>query len=245
MDKATSSLRSFGDEAHREDTSRRNHEAAASKQSRGVLADGCWATATSISSQTPMNTADAAGPRGPRGPGRAGRNFVRIAEMSAAGVGLSRCSFLTSSISCSCLGQSCTASSGARKGMAAALGVTGPQRLVLRLVGLFPGLCAGDLAAVLHMHPSALAGVLQRLGAQRLLVGVPDPSHRRRAVLRLAPKGARADAKRRGTVESAVAAALTENHGSCSGCENASLDRVDCERPWCTRIRCCTALGAH
>jgi DNA-binding MarR family transcriptional regulator len=94
------------------------------------------------------------------------------------------------------------------KAMAADLGVTGPQRLVLRVVGLFPGVSAGDLAAVLHVHPSTLTGVLRRLVGQRMLVRVADPADRRRAVLRLAPKGRRANATRRGTVESAVAAAL-------------------------------------
>jgi DNA-binding MarR family transcriptional regulator len=96
------------------------------------------------------------------------------------------------------------------KGMAADLGVTGPQRLVLRVVGLFPGVSAGDVAAVMHVHPSTLTGVLQRLVAQGMLVRIADPGDRRRAVLRLAAKGARVNAKRRGTVESAVAAALAE-----------------------------------
>ena len=96
------------------------------------------------------------------------------------------------------------------KGMAAELGVTGPQRLVLRVVGLFPGMSAGDVAAVLHVHPSTLTGILRRLETQRLLVRVADPADRRRAVLRLARKGATANAKQRGTVESAVAAALAD-----------------------------------
>jgi DNA-binding MarR family transcriptional regulator len=96
------------------------------------------------------------------------------------------------------------------KGMAADLGVTGPQRLVLRVVGLFPGVSAGDVAAVLHVHPSTLTGVLQRLIAQGMLVRIADPGDRRRAVLRLAAKGAGINAKRRGTVESAVAAALAD-----------------------------------
>ncbi len=96
------------------------------------------------------------------------------------------------------------------KGMAADLGVTGPQRLVLRVVGLFPGMSAGELAAVLHVHPSTLTGVLQRLVAQRMLVRVADTGDRRRAVLRLAPGGARVNARRRGTIEAAVAGALAE-----------------------------------
>src|ERR687890_2367311 len=68
------------------------------------------------------------------------------------------------------------------KKMNEAIGVTGPQRLVLRVVGLFPGLSAGDLAAILHVHPSTLTGVLQRLVAQRWLKRVGDCQDRRRAV---------------------------------------------------------------
>lgn len=54
----------------------------------------------------------------------------------------------------------------ASRRMARHVGVTGPQRLVLRVVGLFPGVSAGDVAAVLHVHPSTLTGVLRRLVAQ-------------------------------------------------------------------------------
>ncbi len=94
------------------------------------------------------------------------------------------------------------------KRMGGEIGVTGPQRLVLRVVGLFPGMSAGDLASILHVHPSTLTGVLQRLVDQRLLARADDPLDRRRAVLRLPPRGARANAVRRGTVEAAVAEAL-------------------------------------
>jgi DNA-binding MarR family transcriptional regulator len=94
------------------------------------------------------------------------------------------------------------------KRMAAEIGVTGPQRLVLRVVGLCPGLSAGDLAMILHVHPSTLTGVIQRLAAQRLLTRAADARDRRRAVLRLTRRGARANALRHGTVERAVAEAL-------------------------------------
>lgn len=94
------------------------------------------------------------------------------------------------------------------KRMTGEIGVTGPQRLVLRVVGLCPGLSAGDLAAILHVHPSTLTGVLQRLAGQRLLARADDSRDRRRAVLRLTTRGARANAVHHGTVESAVSRAL-------------------------------------
>lgn len=94
------------------------------------------------------------------------------------------------------------------KQMAGRLGVTGPQRLVLRVVGLFPGLSAGELAAVLHVHPSTLTGVLQRLTARGLVAREDDPRDRRRAVLRLTRRGARANGVRAGTVEAAIERAL-------------------------------------
>jgi DNA-binding MarR family transcriptional regulator len=110
----------------------------------------------------------------------------------------------------------------ASKRMTATFGVTGPQRLVVRVVGLFPGMSAGDLAAVLHVHPSTLTGVLQRLVAQGWLVRVEDPRDRRRAVLRLTARGARVNAVRNGTVEAAVAEVL----GAVSARDRAATMRV-------------------
>src|SRR5262245_43976983 len=49
------------------------------------------------------------------------------------------------------------------KRMASSLGITGPQRLVLRIVGQFPGLSAKELARIVHLHPSTITGILQRL----------------------------------------------------------------------------------
>lgn len=94
------------------------------------------------------------------------------------------------------------------KRMTSEIGVTGPQRLVLRVVGLSPGVSAGDLAAILHVHPSTLTGVLQRLVGQRLLARVADPRDRRRVMLRLTARGSHANRASGGTVESAIAEAL-------------------------------------
>ena len=97
------------------------------------------------------------------------------------------------------------------KQMGARAGVTGPQRLVLRLIGLFPGLSAGDLAAMLHLHPSTVTGILQRLEEQRLISRTGDPDDRRRTVLRLTKRGTQASATTRGTVEGAVATAFARS----------------------------------
>jgi MarR family transcriptional regulator, organic hydroperoxide resistance regulator len=94
------------------------------------------------------------------------------------------------------------------KMMSRRVGVTGPQRLVLRVVGLSPGISAGDLADLLHVHPSTLTGVLQRLVDQGLLSRIRHRSDRRRAVLHLTPKGRRVNAAARITVEAAVSRVL-------------------------------------
>jgi DNA-binding MarR family transcriptional regulator len=88
-------------------------------------------------------------------------------------------------------------------------GVTGPQRLVLRLVGRFPGVSPGELAALLRLHPSTLTGVFSRLEARGLIRRKKDPEDARRAVLELTASGARIDARRTGTVEAVLKRALS------------------------------------
>jgi DNA-binding MarR family transcriptional regulator len=95
------------------------------------------------------------------------------------------------------------------KRMGRELGVTGPQRLVIRLVGRFPGISAGDLARLMHTHPSTLTGVLGRLEARGLLHRVSDPLDARRLLFRLTVRGRRIDRLRAGTVEAAVAGTLS------------------------------------
>jgi DNA-binding MarR family transcriptional regulator len=96
----------------------------------------------------------------------------------------------------------------ASKRMARQLGVTGPQRLVIRLVGLEPGRTASDIAAALGQHPSTLSGVLARLEVRGLLLRTPDADDRRRARFHLTAAGKKIDRERRGTVEAAVRRSL-------------------------------------
>jgi DNA-binding MarR family transcriptional regulator len=94
------------------------------------------------------------------------------------------------------------------KRMATHLGLSGPQRLVIRLVGRFPGISAGELADILHLHPSSLTGTLRRLEQKRLLVRRRDPQDARRIVLELSPVGRRRDVETHGTIETAMKGAL-------------------------------------
>ncbi len=88
------------------------------------------------------------------------------------------------------------------------VGVTGPQRMVVRLVGQHPGISAGDLARTLHVHPSTLTEVLRRLTDRGVLERTQDPADARRALFRLTRRGLELDAMRRGTGEARVRVAL-------------------------------------
>lgn len=96
------------------------------------------------------------------------------------------------------------------KRMQTQLGVTGPQRLVIRVVARCPSLSAGELAELLHVHPSTLTGILARLEAQGLLSRRVDRGDRRRVLLTLTRSGRRFDTDAEGTVEAAVRSALAE-----------------------------------
>src|SRR5690349_20130294 len=92
--------------------------------------------------------------------------------------------------------------------MHAELGVTGPQRLVLRLIAHFSFAAPGDLAETLHVHPSSLTGSLRRLEEAGLIRRKRDPRDGRRAILTLTTKGRALNDRKHGTVESAVQRAL-------------------------------------
>lgn len=94
------------------------------------------------------------------------------------------------------------------KRMETTLGVTGPQRFVVRMVGHYPGVSAGKLAGLLHLHPSTLTGILRRLESRGFLVRHVDPTDARRARFELTEKGRELDNVTTGTVEAAVTRAL-------------------------------------
>jgi MarR family transcriptional regulator, organic hydroperoxide resistance regulator len=96
----------------------------------------------------------------------------------------------------------------ASKRMETSLGVTAPQRLVVRIVGRFPGISAGEVSEILHLHPSTLTGILRRLEERALVGRRADPGDARRALLELTARGKEVDELRTGTAEAAVRRAL-------------------------------------
>lgn len=96
------------------------------------------------------------------------------------------------------------------KRMESELGITGPQRLVLRVVGRFPDVSAGELAHIVRLHPSTITGILQRLVQRGLIERLRDPVDSRRARLRLKPSAIPYTRTSPGTVEKAVTVALAK-----------------------------------
>jgi DNA-binding MarR family transcriptional regulator len=96
----------------------------------------------------------------------------------------------------------------ASKRMAAAIGLTGPQRLAIRIIGRSPGMAAGELASLMHLDPSTVTGILRRLEQSRMIVRQVDPADARRARLTLTAKGRVIDRRSAGTIEAAVRRAL-------------------------------------
>ena len=120
--------------------------------------------------------------------------------------------------------------------MAQEMGITMPQRLVLRVVGQFPDLsAAGDLAHILRLHPSTITGISARR-ARGYLSGSAIWRHcSRRARLRLKPS---ADAASRAAPERSnvplpprspawEAQRSRRAEGSCGNCPRARSRLTD------------------
>jgi len=80
---------------------------------------------------------------------------------------------------------------------------------VVRMIGSFPGVTAGELARLLHLHPSTMTGLLQRLERRRMIRRRSHAGGDRRVVaFALSRQGGRLDSRRSGTIESTMASVL-------------------------------------
>ena len=92
----------------------------------------------------------------------------------------------------------------ASKRMENSLGVTGPQRLVLKIVTAYPGVSPQEVARIVRLHPSTITGILQRLVRKHLLVRERDRRDGRRIRLRARPQARQFTDMTTGTIEAAV-----------------------------------------
>jgi DNA-binding MarR family transcriptional regulator len=115
------------------------------------------------------------------------------------------------------------------KRMARTLGVTGPQRLVVRVVGRSPAITAKEIAETLGMHPSTLTGILSRLARRGFLARKVDEEDGRRAQFRLTAAGRAVDRERKGTVEAAVRRALARVDRATITASSAMLSSLTSE----------------
>lgn len=112
------------------------------------------------------------------------------------------------------------------KQMRRSIGVTGEQRLAMRLALHAPGLSAGDLSTMLHIHPSTLTGMLKRLVRGGYMKATPDAADRRRLQLEVTSKGVKALRETGPTIESSVAAALRATSAGDIAITRAFLERL-------------------
>ena len=96
------------------------------------------------------------------------------------------------------------------RSMARTIGVTGLQRLVIRILGVYPRLTPSQLAALLHLHASTVTDVVQRLQRRGLLLRRIDPADRRRFRLVLTARGRAIGARRKDTIETLLQGVLAE-----------------------------------
>jgi DNA-binding MarR family transcriptional regulator len=108
------------------------------------------------------------------------------------------------------------------KRMSSVLGVTGQQRLAVRVIGGSPGITPSEVAEQMHLDPSTMTGILRRLEENRLIVRRSDPRDARRARLSLTDEGRQIDRQSAGTIEAAVRRALA----SCRPEEVDAASRV-------------------
>lgn len=110
--------------------------------------------------------------------------------------------------------------------MERSVGVTGPQRLALRVIGARDGMGPAQLAQQLHVHRSAAGGIVKRLEAKGLITRLPDPVDGRRWCLALTPAGRRIEALQHGTIEALMAKVLRDSTPAEQTGARRVLDRL-------------------
>ena len=112
------------------------------------------------------------------------------------------------------------------KAMAVTLGITGPQRLVIRIIGRFPSIHARQLPDILHLHPSSLTAVLKRLERRDLVRRWLDARDRRRWLPGIDTAGTGVESRNARTIEAAVQRVLKTTTRADLDVTRAVLDKL-------------------
>lgn len=88
------------------------------------------------------------------------------------------------------------------------LGVTAPQRFIIRVIALKPGSTPSQIARYLHVTPATVTRVVQRMEESGFLRRETDPDDSRRVLLNLTAKARRIEEKAGGSGESPISRVL-------------------------------------
>jgi MarR family transcriptional regulator, organic hydroperoxide resistance regulator len=92
----------------------------------------------------------------------------------------------------------------ASRRMHARIGVTAPQRMLVRVIGKYPGISPGQLARIVHLDPGTISTAIGRLEAACVLERRRAGSDRRSVSLVLARRGEIVDVPDSLTIEGAL-----------------------------------------
>ena len=90
------------------------------------------------------------------------------------------------------------------------LGVTTPQRFILKVLSLRPGCTPGQLAKVLHVTPATVTRVVQRMEEAGLLERRTDPTDSRKLRLHLTAAGRALEVRANGPGQTPVSDVLAK-----------------------------------
>jgi MarR family transcriptional regulator for hemolysin len=88
------------------------------------------------------------------------------------------------------------------------LGVTAPQRFIIRVIALKPGATPSQIARYLHVTPATVTRVVQRMEEAGFLRREADPADSRRVLLHLTAKARRIEERAGSAGESPVTRVL-------------------------------------
>lgn len=91
------------------------------------------------------------------------------------------------------------------------LGVTSPQRFIIRVIALKPGSTPSQIARSLHVTPATVTRVVQRMEEAGFLRREADPDDSRRVLLHLTAKARRIEEKAGTSGESPISRVLARS----------------------------------